>query len=126
MEKVGIEQLGKIIDAVGEAINVIDKIVDGGGVWNALAITDELSALGGLSGEGILNEIKDCSEDERKALFAQLQAKCPLIKAHVGVLDECVAFGFKCYADGLAIKTMIEVRVAEGKILVEKVKQVVA
>ena len=126
MEKVGVEQLGKIVDAVGEAINVIDKIVDGKGVWNALAITDELSALGGLSGEGILNELKDCSEEERKQLFAQLQAKYPLIESHVGVLDACVAFGFNCYADGVAIETMIEVRVAEGKVLVEKVKQVVA
>lgn len=122
MPELGIDQLEKIVDAVGEAINVVDKVVHGGGIWPVFTLTDELSALGGLKGEVVLAQLKDLSVDERKGLLAKLKAKCPLIVKEVDVLDEVVDFGFKCYEDTVQIKAVVEARLDEGKALVDKIK----
>jgi hypothetical protein len=129
-EKLPVDQLEKIVDASGEAINVVHKVSHGGGIFSVLSIVDELSALGLVKGDVVLAQLKDLDVAERKQLLGLLKAKVALsdkaleakIEAGVDCLDEVVDYGFKIYADGLAMKVLIETRVAEGKVLIEKIK----
>lgn len=132
-EKLGIDQLEKIVDAAGEAINVVHKVTSGGGVFSALSIVDELSALGLVKGDVVLAQLKDLDAAERKHLLGLLKVKVSLgdkaleakIESGVDCLDEVVDFGFKCYGDVMQIKSVVESRIQEGKALVEKIKAIV-
>lgn len=134
MEKVGTEQLERLVEACGEAINVVYKVSHGGGVFSALSIVDELSALGLVKGEVVLAQLKDLDAAERKHLLGLLKAKVSLsdkeleakIESGVDCLDEVVEFGFKVFADVMAVKVIVETRIAEGKALVEKIKGLAA
>lgn len=130
MEKLGIDQLEKIVEASGEAINVIERVTSGSGIWAVFQLTDELSALAGLSGPVVLAQLKDLSTDERKSLLGKLKAKVSLsnkaleakIESGVDCLDEAIDYGFKVYSDVLASKVLVETRISEGKALIEKIK----
>ena len=133
-EKLGIDQLEKIVDAAGEAINVVHKVSHGSGVFAALAIVDELSALGLVKKEVLMAQLKDLSTEERKSLLGALKTKVALsdkeleakIESGIDCLDEVVDFGMTVYGDVLAVKAMVEARIAAGKILVEKIKGLTA
>lgn len=129
-----IDQLSKIVDAAGEAVNVIHKVTSGGGIWVAFQLTDELSALAGLDGPTVVAQLKDLSAEERKSLLSLLKVKVSLsdkdleakIEGGVDCLDEVVDYGFQVYADVLATKVLIETRIAVGKLLLEKIKGLAA
>lgn len=122
-EKVGIEKLTAIVEAVGEGYNVLYKVTHGGGVLSALALTDELSSLGGLSKDAVVAEVKDLSQEERKQLLQIVKNKVSIsdkaleakIEAGVDCLDEVVSLGFEGYETVMSFVDRV-------KGLVEKVK----
>ena len=65
----------KVIEAVGEAINVIHKVVNGSGVFAVFSLADELSALGGIKKEQLLLEINNASPNQRKDWLNALKNK---------------------------------------------------
>jgi hypothetical protein len=73
--ELGIDQLSKVVDALGEGINVFYKVTHGGGIFSVLTLTDEIAALGSVPKGSILEELKDLSASERKVLDARFQAK---------------------------------------------------
>lgn len=134
MDKLPIDQLSKIVEASAEAINVIEKVTHGGGIWAVFSLTDELSALSGLNGAIVAAQLKDLSIDERKSLLSLLKAKVSLsdkaleakIESGVDCLDEVVDYGFQVYADVIATKVLVETRIASGTALIEKIKGLTA
>jgi len=78
MEQFGIDQLEVIVDAAGEGINVGEKLLTGGGIFSAFALTDELAALGRLDTKAVVAQLKDVSQVEGVALRARFAAKVVL------------------------------------------------
>lgn len=71
--------LDKIIDAVGEGINVAHEIiVDKAGVFDVFKLTDEVSALSSIPKGAVLSELKSLDVDGRKELDARFAAKVSL------------------------------------------------
>lgn len=109
----------KVIEAVGEAINVIAKVVNGGGIFAVFALADELSVLGGIKKESLLLEIQNASPNQRKEWLDALKKKLVLadkaleakLESGADLLNESIDVVFD------AIKV-----VEEGKAVVEKAK----
>lgn len=112
----GIENLRKVIDAVGEAINVGVKIANGGGVLSALSLIDELRALGDIQKGTLLEQVKDLDASERIELMNQFKAKVSLdnkvleatIEAGVDSLEKVIEYGYRTYEHILSGKALYE------------------
>lgn len=71
--------LEKVVDCSGEVINVAVKVfVEKQGVWNVLALSDEVANLGTISKEELLADLKAATPEKRKELDKQFQEKVVL------------------------------------------------
>lgn len=129
-----IDQLEKIVDAAGEAVNVVHAITHGGGVWMVFQLADELSAMSSVKGDAVLAQLKDVTPEERKSLLSRLKAKVSIgdkaleakIESGVDCLNEVIEFGIKVYADVLSVKALLNVNIDESKELIAKIKNLVS
>lgn len=101
----GIDSLEKVVDAAGEAVNVIHKIANHGSVLNALALTDELSALGSIPKGSVVEQLKDLNDAERVSLMTRFKDKVSIddkvleatIEAGVDSLEKVIEYGYRSY-----------------------------
>lgn len=129
-----IDQLEKVVDAAGEAVNVIHSITHGGGVWMVVQLADELSAMSGLKGDVLASQLKDISLEERKSLLARLKAKVSIgdkaleakIESGADCLNEIVELGLKVHADVMNVKAMVEANIEDSKKIIDKIKNLVS
>ena len=99
-QKLGTEQVEKVMNLVLEGANVADKIINekSGGqakLMHALALTDELAALSGLSVPDLIAQWKNIDSAEKADLIAKAKAKFDLIDDGVEALvEEVMEVGF--------------------------------
>lgn len=62
------DQLQKVVEALAEAINVGFKLFNKSGIFAIVELSDELMALGGVSKDVFLAQLKDLDPAERKQL----------------------------------------------------------
>lgn len=87
----GIDNLKKVVLAGAELLNVLSKIAHKQGVFVALQLVDELSALSGLDMALVKQELVDLSPAEREELLAALKEKLVLLNKDAEVKIEASA-----------------------------------
>lgn len=83
MEKLGVDQIEKVLDVVLEAGNVAEKVLKepGGAVAKLSHLTamfDEVVALAGVSPAAVVAQFKDLDAEEKGKLFERLRVKLDL------------------------------------------------
>lgn len=87
----GVENLKKCVMAGAELLNVLSKIAHKQGVFVAFQLVDELSALSGLDGAVLKQELVDLSPEERAELISALKEKLVLLNPAVEAKIEASA-----------------------------------
>lgn len=103
---VGIKGLEKIVLLAAEGMNVAEKLANGGGMFSAFSLIDEVQALGTLEKGQLISEAKDLEKDERASLLATFKSKLSLdnkaleakIESGADLLDEVIDLGMECLA----------------------------
>lgn len=110
---VGIE---KIVLLGAEGVNVGEKIANKGGIFSALALIDEVQALGTLEKGQIIAEAKDLSKEERTALSTTFKGKLSLenksleakIESGVDIVDEAIDIGLEAFDAYKHVQKLVE------------------
>lgn len=113
----------KVVELAAEGLNVGNSIANGGGILAALALTDELSAMGSFDGPAALAELKAATPEKRAEYLTAFKAKLSLknkaleakIEGSADCLDEAVSVGL----EGVAV-------VQHAIAVVDKVKLLLA
>lgn len=122
-EKLGIDQLEKIVDAAGEGVNVGYRLAHGGGILSALSAMDEISALGTVSKDAALSQLKDLDKDERAKLRERFKNKVSIdnkeleskIEGGADDLEDLISLGYEQYELFLKEKALVERIIAKFK-----------
>lgn len=99
MEKVGIENLSKIVKDSAECANVASKLLNKAGLLALLGLQQPLSDLASVNFPSVLEEVKDLSQDERVVLEKLLSETFKPVNPVVDVgLDKFLALSEKSVA----------------------------
>lgn len=79
----GVVEVSKILDVVVEGLNVASKIAHKGGVLSALALVDELSAIGSVDWDVLKKEVSELDADDAKKLQDLVSVKLDLVNKEV-------------------------------------------
>lgn len=93
----------KVVELAAEGLNVANSISNGGGILSALALTDELSAMGSFNGPAALEELKKATPEKRAEYLSAFKGKLSLknkeleakIEGGADCLDEAVSVGLE-------------------------------
>ncbi len=130
MEKYGIEELGKIIDFAGEAVNVGVALKDHQGVMKVLLLADEAEAMKDFDFAKAKEEAKDLHPSEIQQLKDQFKVKTNLkdkaleakIDGSADFVGKIVAYAEKSYTYVMESKDKVLAFVDEGKALLAEAK----
>lgn len=117
------ENVKKVLQLAAEGVNVAYAIMHGGGIIQALALTDEVSAMKGLDVKALLEEIKTASEEERKEHLEMFKAKLSIADKK---LEEKIESGMEAFQEVIELGLEGVGIYEKGVALVEKVKVIVA
>lgn len=115
----GIEELKKAVVDVADIINVVDKVLNKGGLMALLGLVSPINALKALNLPVLKQEISELDGEERVAVEAAFKAQLKLAKPDV---QAKVEGGISHIEEAIVLVNKAIDLVNEGKSLVEKVK----
>jgi exonuclease VII small subunit len=119
----GIEQLKKIVVSVAHVVNVVDKLLNKGGLGALLGLIGPVNELKSLNLAQAKQEILDLSDDEQKlvkdSFKNELNLSNPLVQSKVLGMVDCLDQSIDLVEKALAL-------VNEGKEIVNKAKNLLS